>query len=77
MQVRSDQWGDCDMSDYYDLGDYSRSISTVSPDAQRWFDRGLIWTYGYHPEEAAVECFKRGGLRSLERCLRECGAEGL
>ena len=46
------------MSDYYDLGDYSRSISTTSPDAQLWFDRGLIWNYAYHHEEA-VECFKK------------------
>ena len=46
------------MSNYYDLGDYSRSISTNSPDAQLWFDRGLIWNYGYHHEEA-IECFKK------------------
>jgi len=46
------------MSDYYDLGNYSRSISTESPDSQLWFDRGLLWTYGYHHEEA-VECFKQ------------------
>ncbi|MEH6652431.1 MAG: tetratricopeptide repeat protein [Motiliproteus sp.] len=46
------------MNDYYDLGDYSRKISTESADAQRWFDRGLIWNYGYHHEEA-IECFKK------------------
>jgi len=46
------------MSDYYDLGNYSRSISTESPESQLWFDRGLVWTYGYHHEEA-VECFKK------------------
>jgi hypothetical protein len=46
------------MSDYYDLGDYSRSVSTASPDAQLWFDRGLIWNYAYHHEEA-VECFRK------------------
>ena len=45
------------MSDYYDLGTYSRSVSTTSADAQLWFDRGLIWNYAYHHEEA-VECFK-------------------
>ena len=45
------------MSEYYDLGDYSRHISTASPDAQLWFDRGLLWTYGYHHEEAVV-CLK-------------------
>ena len=26
---------------YYDLGAYTRSITTKSPDAQIWFDRGL------------------------------------
>jgi tetratricopeptide (TPR) repeat protein len=46
------------MSDYYDLGSYSRNVSTSSPEAQRWFDRGLIWNYGYHHEEA-IECFKK------------------
>ena len=46
------------MSDYYDLGSYSRTVSTVSPEAQLWFDRGLAWNYGYHHEEA-IECFKK------------------
>jgi tetratricopeptide (TPR) repeat protein len=42
----------------YDLGPYSRKVTTTSPEAQRWFDRGLNWTYGYHHEEA-VACFER------------------
>ncbi len=46
------------MSDYYDLGGYSRSVSTASDDAQRWFDRGLNWTFGFNHEEAVL-CFKR------------------
>jgi hypothetical protein len=46
------------MSEYYDLGSYSRIVSTGSADAQRWFDRGLIWNYGYHHEEA-IECFRK------------------
>jgi hypothetical protein len=25
----------------YDLGRYSRKVTTSSPDTQRWFDRGL------------------------------------
>ena len=45
------------MDDYYNLGRYSRSIQSNSPEAQIWFDRGLNWTYGYHHEEA-IECFK-------------------
>ena len=43
---------------YYDLGPYSCEISTASPDAQTWFDRGLNWCYAYHHEEA-INCFKR------------------
>jgi hypothetical protein len=40
----------------YDLGTYSRAVSTASEQAQLWFDRGLIWCYGYHHEESEV-CF--------------------
>src|SRR6185312_4556759 len=42
----------------YDLGRYSRLVSTSSPDAQAWFDRGLAWSYGFNHEEA-VRCFQR------------------
>ena len=45
------------MSDYYDLGTYSRPVTTNSPAAQVWFDRGLLWCYGYNHEEA-VRCFR-------------------
>ncbi len=45
------------MSSYYDLGTYERTVSTASGEAQRWFNRGLVWTYGYHHEEA-VACFE-------------------
>ena len=41
----------------YNLGNYSWKIKTVSKIAQFWFDRGLIWTCGFHQEEAQV-CFK-------------------
>ena len=44
--------------DYYDLGGYSREVTTSSPEAQRWFDRGLVWTYAYHHEEA-IACFQK------------------
>ena len=43
---------------YYDLGSFSRRVTTTSPEAQLWFDRGLTWCYGYHHEEAIV-CFER------------------
>jgi tetratricopeptide (TPR) repeat protein len=46
------------MSDYYELGNHSRSVTTSSPEAQQWFDRGLIWTYGFNHDEA-VHCFEK------------------
>ncbi|MET7656341.1 MULTISPECIES: hypothetical protein [unclassified Streptomyces] len=43
--------------DYYDLGTYGRSVTTSSAEAQLWFDRGLVWSYAFHHEEAVV-CFE-------------------
>ncbi|KAL4946007.1 hypothetical protein BDV06DRAFT_183395 [Aspergillus oleicola] len=42
---------------YFNLGNYSRTISTTTPAAQAWFNRGLIWTYAFNHEEAA-NCFQ-------------------
>jgi tetratricopeptide (TPR) repeat protein len=42
----------------YDLGAYARPVTTASTQAQQWFDRGLVWCYGYHHEEA-VACFEK------------------
>ena len=41
----------------FNIGTYSCKISTSSKSAQLWFDRGLIWAYGFHWDEA-VACFK-------------------
>lgn len=46
------------MTDYYDLGSHSFPVTATSPAAQLWFDRGLIWCYGYHHEEA-IACFEK------------------
>ena len=43
---------------YYDLGQYGRPVTTKSADAQVWFDRGLVWCYGYNHEES-VRCFRK------------------
>ncbi len=43
---------------YYELGSYHRPIDTPSPQAQVWFDRGLIWAYAFNHEEA-IRCFER------------------
>jgi tetratricopeptide (TPR) repeat protein len=42
----------------YNLGSYTRKVTATSADAQRWFDRGLNWCFGYHHEEA-VACFAK------------------
>ena len=36
---------------YYDLGTFTRAITTSSPEAQIWFDRGLNWVYAYNHQE--------------------------
>ncbi len=52
--------------EYYDLGSYSRAVSTSSKEAQKWFDRGLAWTYAYNHEEA-IACFRKA-LVADARC---------
>ena len=46
------------MNDYFDLGEHSYPISTQSMQAQTWFDRGLLWCYGFNQEEA-IRCFEQ------------------
>lgn len=46
------------MDGYFDLGAHSFPVTTTSAEAQLWFDRGLLWTYGYNHEEA-MACFDR------------------
>ncbi|MEM7346622.1 MAG: hypothetical protein AAF485_20455 [Chloroflexota bacterium] len=46
------------MDDYFDLGHYSRAITTTSPEAQLWFDRGLNWSYGFNHQEA-LHCYQK------------------
>ncbi len=46
------------MSSYYNLGSHRLTITTSSPEGQVWFDRGLLWCYGFNHGEA-VRCFRR------------------
>ena len=48
--------------DYYDLGSYTRKVTTAVPEAQLWFDRGLNWLFGFNHAEA-IACFQK----ALER----------
>lgn len=43
---------------YFDLGPYQRKVTTTSEDAQRWFDRGLNWLFGFNHGEA-IRCFAK------------------
>ena len=45
------------MKDYFDLGDYSRKVSSKQQ-CQTWFDRGMVWLFAYNHEEA-ISCFER------------------
>lgn len=40
----------------YNLGDFTRPVTTTSLVAQEWFNRGLAWSYGFCHAEA-VACF--------------------
>ena len=44
--------------EYFDLGSYCRTVTTSSPDAQLWSDRGLNWLFGFNHGEA-IKCFKK------------------
>ena len=46
------------LPDYFDLGSYSRDVTTSSADARTWFNRGLVWAYGFNHEESAA-CFEQ------------------
>ncbi len=58
--------GDAAMAQF-DLGAYSRTVSTNSAEAQRWFDLGLNWCFGFNHEEG-VKCFRKA-LDFDPRCV--------
>jgi tetratricopeptide (TPR) repeat protein len=46
------------VSDYFDLGTYQRLVTTTSAQAEKWFNRGLVWAYAFNHEES-VRCFEQ------------------
>jgi tetratricopeptide (TPR) repeat protein len=52
---------------YFDLGCHTRPISTRSAEAQRWFDLGLNWCFGFNHEEG-VACFENA-LAADPQCV--------
>ena len=46
------------MSYEYELGTHHRPVTTSSTESQEWFDRGLVWIYGFDLEMAS-RCFRQ------------------
>jgi hypothetical protein len=44
--------------DRFNLGRHTRTISTGSPEAQRWFNLGLNWCFAFNKSEG-VKCFRK------------------
>ena len=42
----------------FNLGQHTRSVSTGSVEAQRWFDLGLNWCFGFNFGEGR-KCFEK------------------
>jgi tetratricopeptide (TPR) repeat protein len=57
---------------YYDLGGFHMPVTTVSHEAQTWFDRGLVWSYAFNHEEA-VSCFERAVAKDPECAMAYWG----
>ena len=57
---------------YFDLGPYSRKVTTSSPDAQLWFDRGLNWLFGFNHSEA-IKCFQKALSHDPECAMAHWG----
>jgi SAM-dependent methyltransferase len=52
-----------DHMDYYDLGSYTRKVTTAMPEAQLWFDRGLNWLFGFTHLRRSGRARRRAALR--------------
>ncbi|KAK4508014.1 hypothetical protein PRZ48_001749 [Zasmidium cellare] len=58
--------------EYFNLGSYSRRISTKNSTAQTWFNRGLVWSYGFNHEEA-LHCFEKAIDEDPDCCMAHWG----
>jgi len=56
----------------FDMGSYSRPVRTGSAEAQRWFDRGLAWCYGFNHDEA-IRCFERAARADPDCAMAHWG----
>ncbi|MGX1273933.1 hypothetical protein [Streptomyces phaeoluteigriseus] len=71
QHTQTDTGTDAD-PEYYDLGGHRRTVTTSSAEAQRWFDRGLVWSYAFHHEEA-VACFERAARADPDCAMAHWG----
>lgn len=58
---------------YYDLGSYTRPVTTTSQEAQTWFDRGLRWAFAFN-HEASAECFEAAIAHDPSLAMAHWGA---
>ncbi|KAI1331557.1 TPR domain protein [Xylariaceae sp. FL0255] len=58
--------------EYYNLGSYRRPISSSNLKAIEWFNRGLIWSYGFNHEEA-TKCFEKAIAQDSDCCMAYWG----
>ncbi len=56
-----------DEMDRFNLGELTKEISTPSAEAQKWFNMGLNWCYGFNHEEG-LKCFEEA-LRHDPHCV--------
>jgi len=57
---------------YFDLGPYSREVTTSAPEAQLWFNRGLNWLFGFNHVEA-IKCFQKAIEHDAECAMAHWG----
>lgn len=54
------------------LGGYSQRVATTSAECQAWFDRGCVWAWGLHREEA-LACFVRAAEKDPSCAMAHWG----
>lgn len=58
---------------FENMGNHKRTISTSSPEAQEYFNQGLIWMYAFNHDEA-IRSFKKASELDPECAMAEWGA---